>query len=226
MSDVEEIKQRCQRCKVNLPIGDFKMKRDRSYQKTCNDCLLKIKEFRNKNKCPHGRRQTICRDCSGGSICEHNRRRSQCIECKGGSVCIHNIRRSTCKTCDPICHLSNVMRVHIRRVITKETDDVNIEKYWHCSVEDYRKYLSDKLTGGMTWENYGKLWNIDHIIPLEYNEPTMAEMIARLHYLNTQPLLIEDNIKKSNKHCDDASDELLSMLSELSIQPEDSASNV
>jgi hypothetical protein len=208
MSEIEQTKQKCQRCKYELLLEEFKKKRDGTYPKTCIVCCNKLKEYRDKSKCPHGKRKTRCKDCGGGSICEHS------------------CRRYICKICNPIGHLSKVMKDHIRRVVTKEADDANIEKYWHCSVEEYRKYLSDKLTGDMTWENYCTLWEIDHIVPLEYNEPSMAEMIARLHYLNTQPLLIVDNRKKNNRHRDDASDELLSMLSELSIQPEDSASNV
>ena len=29
----------------------------------------------------------------------------------------------------------------------------------------------------MNWENHGKLWHIDHIIPLKYNNPSIEEVI-------------------------------------------------
>ena len=51
----------------------------------------------------------------------------------------------------------------------------------------------------MTWENYGKLWHIDHIIPIKYENPTLEETIERLHWSNTQPLYADLNISKSNK---------------------------
>ena len=53
----------------------------------------------------------------------------------------------------------------------------------------------------MTWDNYGE-WHIDHITPLKYNNPSLEEVIERLHYTNTQPLWAEDNLSKGN-HRDD-----------------------
>ena len=50
----------------------------------------------------------------------------------------------------------------------------------------------------MNWSNYGEIWEIDHYIPLKYNNPTIKEVIERLDYLNTQPLFINENKKKKN----------------------------
>lgn len=52
----------------------------------------------------------------------------------------------------------------------------------------------------MTWENYGKIWHIDHIVPINYKNPTLDEVIKRLHYLNTQPLWASENISKGNRY--------------------------
>jgi hypothetical protein len=43
----------------------------------------------------------------------------------------------------------------------------------------------------MTWANYGKgegQWEIDHIIPLQYNNPSLEQVIQRCHWTNLQPL--------------------------------------
>ena len=95
MSLIERIK--CNRCKVNLTLDKYRMKRDDTYTKMCNECC----EKRNKSikKCEHNRQRNECKDCNGVSICEHNRRGSRCKECKGGSICEHDRRRSTCKEC-------------------------------------------------------------------------------------------------------------------------------
>ena len=50
----------------------------------------------------------------------------------------------------------------------------------------------------MTWDNYGE-WEIDHIIPLKYNNPTVEEIVNRLDYKNTQPLWKFDNYVKGNR---------------------------
>ena len=51
----------------------------------------------------------------------------------------------------------------------------------------------------MSWDNYGE-WEIDHRIPLKYEDPDMDEVIKRLHWTNTQPLWKKDNMKKGNKY--------------------------
>jgi len=51
----------------------------------------------------------------------------------------------------------------------------------------------------MTWDNHGE-WHIDHIIPLKYENPTIEEMIERLHWENTQPLWATDNKAKGNRY--------------------------
>ena len=85
----------CNRCKVNLSIDKFKVKRDDTLQKRCIECNLK----QNK-KCPHNLQYHKCKDCNGSSICEHNRQRNQCKDCHGSSICEHNRRRSQCKDCN------------------------------------------------------------------------------------------------------------------------------
>ncbi len=38
-------------------------------------------------KCQHGKRQTICSECKGGSLCEHGKQRYWCVLCGGGAFC-------------------------------------------------------------------------------------------------------------------------------------------
>ena len=51
----------------------------------------------------------------------------------------------------------------------------------------------------MTWENYGE-WEIDHIIPIKYQKPSIEEVIERLNYTNTQPLWASKNRSKGNRY--------------------------
>jgi hypothetical protein len=67
--------------------------------------------------------------------------------------------------------------------------------------EEYKKYIESLWLEGMTWENYGckkGCWNIDHKVPLSAAN-SLEELNLLFHYLNTQPLWTEENIKKSNK---------------------------
>ena len=92
-------RQKCNVCKVNLTLDNFKKKRDDSLQKGCNECLVKRKNLADKNKCEHGRIRSRCKDCGGASICEHGRQRSSCKDCGGTSICEHDRQRQNCKEC-------------------------------------------------------------------------------------------------------------------------------
>jgi hypothetical protein len=49
----------------------------------------------------------------------------------------------------------------------------------------------------MSWENYGKVWEIDHIMPCAIFDLTKADHQKRcFHFSNTQPLLIHVNRSK------------------------------
>jgi hypothetical protein len=50
----------------------------------------------------------------------------------------------------------------------------------------------------MTWDNYGE-WEIDHVVPLKFENPTLEQLVERLHYTNLQPLWANENREKSNK---------------------------
>lgn len=59
----------------------------------------------------------------------------------------------------------------------------------------FKKYIENKFTKGMLWENSGK-WHYDHVIPL-VSAKTEDEIIKLNHYTNFQPLWAIDNLKKN-----------------------------
>ena len=66
-------RQKCPRCKVNLSLEHFKSKRNGDLMKRCNLCLQRDAEYRNKNKCEHGRQKQLCKDCKGSKNCDHGK---------------------------------------------------------------------------------------------------------------------------------------------------------
>ena len=212
--------RRCTRCKREILSEFFDKNRKGEFNKTCRRCLEKAKTSNEKNKCEHGRQRSQCVACDGVGVCEHGKRRSQCILCEGSGicehgkrrsrcilcegvgVCEHKIQRSTCKICDPVGHLSSVVRNSVRYALKSDKENSSKE-YLGISIDDYRKHIESLFKDEMSWENYGE-WHIDHIIPLKYKqdgvEPTLEEVIERLHYLNTQPMWASENISKGNRY--------------------------
>jgi hypothetical protein len=71
-------KVKCNKCKVNLPITHFKVKRSGDLTKQCIKCLDYAE---NRKKCACGKRRSQCIVCSGSAICECGKRKSYCKVC-------------------------------------------------------------------------------------------------------------------------------------------------
>jgi hypothetical protein len=52
----------------------------------------------------------------------------------------------------------------------------------------------------MNWDNLGKYWHIDHILPInKFNFSNLNEQKICFHWTNLQPLNATENIQKSDK---------------------------
>jgi hypothetical protein len=117
--------KRCNYCKVELPIYKFSKNRKDEYNKSCDECRVKQKAVREKNKCEHNRIKSTCKDCGGASICEHNRIKSQCKDCGGASICEHNRIKSKCKECGGV----SICKHNRQKSTCKECGGVSICKH-------------------------------------------------------------------------------------------------
>ena len=61
-------KIKCNRCKKELPVEQFKINRYGRYQKNCIECNKKRAEWLRKYKCIHNKRKDRCKYCDGGKI--------------------------------------------------------------------------------------------------------------------------------------------------------------
>jgi hypothetical protein len=69
-----------------------------------------------------------------------------------------------------------------------------------CSIEFLKHYIAAKFYNGMAWNNWGPYWELDHIKPLiSFNLSDREQFLMAAHYLNLQPLTIEDHKKKTVK---------------------------
>jgi hypothetical protein len=75
--------------------------------------------------------------------------------------------------------------------------DTHFSEYIGCEQNELIGFLESKFSLEMSWENYGKIWQIDHIIPLA-SAQTLEEMYTLCHYTNLSPILIEEHKIKSS----------------------------
>ena len=63
-----------------------------------------------------------------------------------------------------------------------------------------REWIESKFTKSMTWGNYGKRWQLDHIFPISRFDLSDPEQVkVACNWQNLQPLLRRANARKSNK---------------------------
>ena len=67
-------------------------------------------------------------------------------------------------------------------------------------IEYFKKYIEFKFKPGMSWSNYGKVWHLDHIIPVSIIDISNEKNLKfAFNYRNLQPLFAKENLSKSNK---------------------------
>ena len=69
-----------------------------------------------------------------------------------------------------------------------------------CTTKEFHKYMEAKFEPGMTWDNYGTYWHVDHIIPCAAFDQSDPHQVALCwHHSNMQPLEAKENLRKSDK---------------------------
>lgn len=104
-----------------------------------------------------------------------------------------NARRQRLK---PINKIKSNLRKRLRQYLK-----ANGAKWggFGCSSNELRDHLERQFTKGMTWDNYGTFWHVDHIRPLaSFNLYDKEQRKIANHYSNLQPLTADENIKKSD----------------------------
>jgi hypothetical protein len=112
----------------------------------------------------------------------------------------HN--RLKCKDCErdePVTKLIKRQRTRIIAALKNIKKNKHTIEYLGC---DCKFYLNWLLTNNpiYTFENYGKEWHIDHVIPLsKFNIECDEEQLIAFNWRNTMPLSVKENLSKNNK---------------------------
>lgn len=67
-----------------------------------------------------------------------------------------------------------------------------------CSLDFLKKWFAFNFDDKMTFENYGKYWHIDHVIPCARFEIKNKDEEKCFHWTNMRPLFGKENIEKND----------------------------
>lgn len=93
--------------------------------------------------------------------------------------------------------LSKNLRHRLRKAMLGETRGVSAVRDLGMTIPDFRRYIESMFPPGMSWENYGSAWHLDHRKPLaafDLTDPDQAR--AACHYSNLRPLWALENQRK------------------------------
>lgn len=97
--------------------------------------------------------------------------------------------------------LSLLLRTNLNRYVKKGKN-----KYFssltllNCTLEEFKIHLEKQFKPEMSWENHGKIWEIDHIVPCsKFDLSKEEEQRKCFNFKNLQPLYKKENRVKSNK---------------------------
>lgn len=101
---------------------------------------------------------------------------------------------------DPLYRLAHNLRSRLYDFLAGKIKHKNTESLTGCSFEELKKHLESKFKPGMTWDNYGSYWVVDHREPYVSISPDDRIGIERIsHYSNLQPLTVEENNSKATE---------------------------
>lgn len=88
---------------------------------------------------------------------------------------------------------------HLWHSLKRNVKSKSIKILLGCTIEEFRIYIESLFEEGMTWDNYGPIWELDHIIPRAYFDFSKQEDQEKcFHYTNYRPLFKKDNTSKSS----------------------------
>lgn len=109
-------------------------------------------------------------------------------------------RKKLRRLADPNFKLRDICRSRLHKALSRNPKSGKTLELLGCSIEFLRKHLEKQFLPGMTWENHGSVWELDHILPCaEFHLQHSEEQEICFHWTNLQPLLKEENRDKGDK---------------------------
>lgn len=107
-------------------------------------------------------------------------------------------RRSERYQDDPKFRLAVNDDTSLRRAINTGGD--LLAKKVGCTEEWFWEWIEYQMAEGMSHDNYGKVWNLDHVIPKSAFDLSDPDQVVRCHHwTNLRPVSVSENSSKHSK---------------------------
>jgi len=107
---------------------------------------------------------------------------------------------------DPILRIKHAHRRRVNNLIKAQfmaKAHPHTRALFGCTYQEYKAHLEQRFQPGMTWDNHGTVWELDHIRPLSsFDLMDEEQQRQAFHYTNVQPLFTRDNRTKGSTWSD------------------------
>lgn len=165
-------------------------------EKTCTVCgeTKKITQFHlAKTK---GKVRAMCKKCSSQQRKEYYRNNKTAVNKQVTQYQVEKMKR------DPLYKLERRLRCRIYHALIAQgqTKTQRTHKYLGCTSQFFQEWIEYQLYDGMTMDNYGKFWHVDHVTPCASFDLSDPEQLDKcFNWKNLRPYKAEKNLIKNDK---------------------------
>jgi len=167
--------------------------------KTCTECKT-AKLYKQYSKLKAGKYglASRCKECTAK---RHN------IWRQGSGKEWENDYAKMRKKTDPVYKIKYLLRMRLLDAVKRHTAGGKVSKQHSaitllgCTIQEAVSYLEKQFLEGMTWNNHGLVWEIDHIEPCtSFNLENPEEQNKCFNFRNLQPLFTTTKIAEEYGH--------------------------
>ena len=97
---------------------------------------------------------------------------------------------------NPEAKIAAQLRSRLNKILGSKTPrELTVFKMHGCSYPTLRRHIEKQFKAGMSWDNRGKVWHVDHIIPISLYE----NKVDANHFSNLRPMFAHLNLSRGNR---------------------------
>jgi len=196
----------CSKCGLNKCLSAFRKYNEKnSFSNTCKMCLNDMDKLRKKKQRQlRFETQTAeCEKCGLNKVLKDFAKLKKFYKKKICQSCYPEFLREQktewCKNernTNMNYRIKKSLAARLRNVLDKNDTTMN---YIGCNIQYFREWLEYNFSANMSWDNYGILWSIDHIIPVcKFDLTHEVEKFQCWNWSNMMPVLTKYNSAKKN----------------------------
>lgn len=82
--------------------------------------------------------------------------------------------------------------IALRRTLVSGVIGDGMRKYFGCTALFLKAFFESQFEKGMTWENFGKVWGVGHVIPVVFFDlKRRSELMLCWNWANLKPILLK-----------------------------------